>query len=180
MQDSVIAILSGKEQSARCATALKEIGFTRDDISLLLPDEFGAQELGFYRHSHALNGVAIGAIMGTLAGAILGYLNYDMHLWPALTNLTDNKLIPAIAVMAIFGECILALCSGLIGLAMPEYAVRKYARKSKLRNSLMSVHVDNVKQMQVAQKLLRMEGAQDINVIDSEVSQKKQEQMAIN
>src|SRR5262249_8136926 len=69
MQNAILAILSGNEQATRVADALKIDGFSTDEISIMLPDEFDAQELAFGSRSLAAEAGIIGAICGSILGA---------------------------------------------------------------------------------------------------------------
>lgn len=174
MQHAVIAILSGHEQSIRCAEALKRAGFTRDEISILLPDDFGAQELSFSRRTKALEGFAVGAVAGGIFGAIVGYIAADLHLYiPGLTSaIAAGHLAASATVAAIVGALLAVLCS-LVGMSTSEYYINKFDRKTRHKSSLMSVHVDNSKEMRMAQKVLKNEGAFDVRCTEELTDRKK-------
>ncbi|MBX9687494.1 MAG: hypothetical protein K2X27_12375 [Candidatus Obscuribacterales bacterium] len=179
MQHAVNAILSGQEQSIRCADALKKAGFTRDEISVLLPDDFGAQELGFERRSKATLGFTIGAIFGLILGLEFGYFAFMWHgSIPVLPALSQANVCSALAMAAIVGFPA-ALLGSLIGMMIPEYVVCKYDRKTRLGSSLISVHVDNAKEMRLAEKILRYEGAQEISFADEGKDRRKPAQLAV-
>lgn len=179
MQRAVLATLSGHEQSARVVGALKQAGFSADDISVLLPDEFGAQELGFVRGSKAPEGTALGLWLGLLAGAIFGYYAWSMRIQ---VNGLESLFIagPAAATlsMAALSGIIAGLFGGLIGSTMPEYIARKYDRKTRFGSSLLSVHIDNGSELRVVEKLLATEGAQEIRLMPEDSDRHKPVQLA--
>ncbi len=180
MQHAVIAILSGPEQSVRCADALKQAGFTRDEISVLLPDDFGAQELGFERRTKAAEGVAVGMTSGFLAGFFLGFCAAEMHVnLPGLQFIFSSGQIIAALCMASIMAAIVGFLGGLIGATLPQYVTRKYDRKTRLGNSLMSVHVSSAAETKIAEKILRNEGAQDVQIADEKSDRRKPPQFVM-
>lgn len=179
MHQAILATLSGHEQSARVVSSLKEAGFTADDISVLLPDEFGAQELGFARGSKAPEGIALGAYFGMLLGALLGYI-----AWEGRTPIVglENFFIagPAMASlsMAAIGGIIFGIIGGLLGAVMPEYVAKKYDRKIRFGSSLVSIHVDNGKELKVVENILHAEGAQEVRLTVEDSDRRKPIQLA--
>ena len=180
MQQSIIAILSGHEQATRCADALKKAGFTSDEISILLPDDFGAQELGFTRKTKVFEGLSIGVI----AGAVLGI---GFALVASQTDLSQGSmqaffaagpLVSTLALAAIFALALGAL-GGLIGLSLSEFIIHKYDRKTRFSSSLMAVHADNPNEARIVQNLLKLEGAQEITKAEEETAQNRREQLAM-
>lgn len=166
MQNAVIATLSGAEQCQRACDALKRAGFTSDDISLLMPDEYGASELGFLKRTKLLQGVAIGLTLGLIVGLAFSYIAASRYIGvPEIENIFTSS--PAFASLAT-----VALCAGIAGLigmcvgaSMIEYVVKKFDRRAVLASTLMSVHVDNMTELRVAEKVLKSEGANELGVI---------------
>jgi hypothetical protein len=181
MRHSVLAILSGDKQSSRCADALKASGFSDDDISILLPDPYGAQELGFVRRTRVLEGIVVGVIAGGFFGT--GFALMASHMQPllpvAVRILSDQTLSMALAGSAIFAA-IAGLAGALVGLSISEYVVCKYDRKTKLSSSLMAVHADNDRQARFAEKILLIEGAQQVRTIDEDTDRQIPVQLAVH
>lgn len=177
MYNAVNAILSGQEQSIRCADSLKMAGFTRDEISVLLPDVYGAQELGFQRRSKACNGFVLGIIFGGILGAEWGYFAF---LFPG--SLPGFFLAnPALSAALCTGACfavVAAIVGTSIGALVPQYQVCKYDRKTRMGSSLISVHVDNPMEQNLAERILRYEGAQEIALAGEDISRPKPAQLA--
>ncbi len=179
MAHAITAILSGQEQPIRVADALRQAGFTRDEISILLPDDFGAQELGFERKTKAIEGLVLGGIMGALFGVVLGLCMVHFNLQaPGFEAIYMSTPGNAALTMAILCGAITAVLCGVIGLSIPEYIVRKYDRRTRVGGSLLSVHVDNLAERRIAEKILHMEGAQDIKFTDEEKNPHKPMQLA--
>ena len=173
-QHAITAILTGQDQCIRVADALKKAGFTRDEISILMPDDYGAQELGFERKSKALEGLVVGCILGAVLGAIFGYLASSMNLLPA-TMQSSYVASPTVAslTMAVLAGSIAAVLCGIVGMTIPEYVVHKYSKKARLGSSLISIHVSNMSEQRIAQKILLLEGAQDVRTMDEEIDHRR-------
>lgn len=173
-QHAITAILSGHEQCVRVADALRKAGFTRDEISILMPDDYGAQELGFERKTKALEGLVAGGIMGAVLGALFGLLAANMKILPAgLDAAFVNNPANAALTMAILAGVIAAVLCGIVGLTIPEYVVHKYNKRAKLSSALISVHVSNLSEQRIAEKILHMEGAQDVKSLDEEIDHRR-------
>lgn len=173
MQHAVMAVLSGQEQSIRCADALKQAGFSRDEISVLLPDDFGAQELSFGRRNRALEGFAIGAMLGAVLGGVFGYIANDLRLYvPGLSAVISSGHLTAAASMAAIVGGVFALFCAMVGMTMHEYFIHKFDRRTRHGTSLMSVHCDNTKEMSIASKILKGEGAEDVKILEEETNRK--------
>jgi hypothetical protein len=178
MQQAILGTVSGMAQTTRVIEALKSAGFTNDDISVLMPDEYGAQELGYEKHSKAPEGVCFGAVIGAVMGGILGYLAGI----GALTFSGLGSLSAAGPVLAcLSGIAVLGMAGGLIGaligLSIPEYEAKKYERKIKFGNTLISIHTDNPKEVKVAEEILKNEGVQNRQVTGEESLKKKPVQL---
>lgn len=178
MQQALLGTVSGIPQATRVITSLKNAGFTNDDISVLVPDEYGAQELGYEKHSKAPEGISIGTVIGAIIGGVIGYLiGIDVISAPMLATLIIAGPFVGVLCGVAVGGVIGALSGGLIGLAVPEYEAKKYERKMKYCNTLLSVHTDNTKEAKVAEEIFKTEGVQDINLTDEESVKKKPVQL---
>jgi hypothetical protein len=178
MQQAILGTVSGMAQTTRVIEALKTAGFTNDDISVLMPDEYGAQELGYEKHSKAPEGIAFGAFLGAIIGGVLGYLaGIGVIAISGLGSLVAAG--PALATLS--GIAVLGMVGGvigaLIGLGFPEYEAKKYERKIKFGNTLISIHTDNQKEVKVAEEILKNEGVQNRQVTAEESIKRKPVQL---
>lgn len=179
MQNAVLATLSGSEQCQRTVDALKRAGFTSDDISVMLPDDYGASELGFEKRTKVLEGSAIGLTIGLVLGLGLSYAAASGYIPVAeVTNLFTQA--PAFAALATVALCagIAGLIGLMIGATMIEYCVKKYERRTRMGSSLLSIHVDNLTELRVAEKILKGEGAQEIGIMGEYHRRKKPVRLA--
>ena len=174
MQHAVIGILSGIDQTTRCADSLKTAGFTREEISLLASDEYGAQELVFGRRTKALEGLAVGVIAGAIMGAIFGYISSDLRLLiPGLNQIISaGNLLSALSMATIVGTALGLFCA-VVGATLNEFFVRKFDRKNVMENTLIAVHVDNNKEAKLASRILKDEGAVQIRALEEEKNRRR-------
>lgn len=174
MHHAVLGILSGIDQTTHCADSLKSAGFTRDEISLLSPDEYGAQELSFSRRSKALEGFAVGAIAGGIIGAIFGYIASDLRLVvPGFAAvLSSGKWLSSLSMATIFGT-ILGIFCAIVGSSLSEFYVRKFDRKNIMDSTLIAVHVDNNKEAKLVARVLREEGASQVRALEEDHNRRR-------
>jgi hypothetical protein len=179
MQQALLGTVSGMAQTTRVIESLKSAGFTNDDISVLMPDEYGAQELGYEKHSKAPEGISIGACIGAVLGGVLGYMAglgaLSLHGLEPLANV--GPLFAALSGVAVVGM-ICGAVGGLIGLGFPEYEAKKYERKIKFGDTLISIHTDNAKEVKVAEEILKNEGVQNRQITGEESIKKKPVQLS--
>jgi hypothetical protein len=74
MRHAVYGIVSTSEQASVVVGRLREVGFTRDDISVLLPDKKGTRDFAHEKNTKAPEGAAAGGAAGMGIGAVLGWL----------------------------------------------------------------------------------------------------------
>jgi hypothetical protein len=178
MQQALLGTVSGMAQATRVIESLRKAGFSNDDISVLMPDEYGAQELGYEKHSKAPEGFAAGVLVGAFLGGPLGYLAATGGLAiPGAASLIAAGHLLALLSGAALGGLLGGIIGGLIGLGIPEYEVKKYERKIKYGNTLLSVHTDTGKEARVADEIFKNEGVQDIHHTGEESCKKKPAQL---
>ena len=74
MAKAVFGIAKSEEQATRIVNALKEAGFSNDDVSVLLPDRAGSRDFAHEHHTKAPEGAAAGAVAGGVMAGVLGWL----------------------------------------------------------------------------------------------------------
>jgi hypothetical protein len=178
MQQALLGTVSGIAQTTRVVEALRNAGFSNDDISVLMPDEFGAQELGYEKHTKAPEGVSAGVGTGAVLGGTLGFLaGIGVLAIPGMAPLVAaGPLLASLSGVAL-GGAVGGLSGGLIGLGIPEYEAKKYERKIKYGDTLLSVHTDNGKEAKIADEIFKTEGVQDIHHTPEESLKKKPAQL---
>jgi len=167
MNQAVVCIAPDVSEAEREVETLRRAGFTSDDISVLWPDIAGAQELGYEQHTRAPEGMAIGTFFGAMVGALTAYLNVTGTLWtPWSSHLIAAGLPVAILAGMGAGGAFGFLLGAIIGIAFPEYEVKKYERKVKAGSTLVAVHTDDAEELKRAEKALKTTAAFGIHHIE--------------
>src|SRR5262245_5801169 len=71
---AVYGIYSNREHAEEAIDAMREAGFRAPDISVMLPDNLGSNDLGHERHTKAPEGATAGAATAGIVGGALGWL----------------------------------------------------------------------------------------------------------
>src|SRR6202035_1528630 len=71
---AVFGIYSSRESEERAADAIVKAGFSRADISVLLPENLGNRSIGTAKATKAPEGAAAGGGTGAVLGGTLGLL----------------------------------------------------------------------------------------------------------
>ena len=74
MKHAVYGIVQTTTDAEVLVLRLKEAGFTRDDISVLLPDKQGTKDFAHEKNTKAPEGAAAGGLAGLGVGATVGWL----------------------------------------------------------------------------------------------------------
>jgi len=174
MTQAVICIAATTAEAERIVEGLKNANFTTDDISLLMPDRFGAEELGYEKHSKAPEGMTTGLSTGAILGGALGYLaGIGALSIPGLGPLiAAGPLVAAMGGLMV-GGALGGVSGGLIGLGIPEYEAKKYERKIRSGSTLIAVHVETAKEAKLAEDVFRLVGGTDIHRTGEESLKKK-------
>lgn len=163
MHQAVVCIAPSITDAERLVDALKNSGFTADDISLMMPDSYGAQELAYEKHTKSPEGFMTGTIIGAIIGALLGYMAGrgifgTAHLEQLMAS---GPVISSLVGAAVFGFTA-GLLGALYGLTVPEYEARKFERTMRFGNTLLAVHTENEKEARVVERVFKDGGALDV------------------
>ncbi len=156
MHQAVVCIAPSVTDAERLVDTLKDSGFTADDISLMMPDSYGAQELGYEKHSKASCGFMGGTLLGALLGGVLGYFAQRGSFGTANLEqvIAAGPTMAVLAGIAVFGLA-LGLLGALYGLSLPVFEAKKFERTTRFGNTLMAVHTENEKEARVVEKLFK-------------------------
>src|SRR5580704_5650699 len=72
--ESVFGIYSSRTSAENAISGLRENGFPRTDVSVLLPENLGTRELATDKSTKAPEGAAAGGSSGAVIGGALGWL----------------------------------------------------------------------------------------------------------
>ena len=160
---SVICIARSESQAIEIVDELKNAAFSRNDISVLLPDKAGTKDFAHEQHTKAPEGAATGGVTGGVLGGALGWLVGI----GALAIPGVGPFIAAGPIMAALGGAALGGAAGgiagaLIGLGIPEYEAKRYEGKVHGGNVLISVHTNDSDEIKRAKEIFEQAGAEDI------------------
>src|ERR1700680_3314471 len=137
---AVFGIAKNEEQATRIVNALKEAGFSNDDVSVLLPDRAGSRDFAHEHHTKAPEGAATGAIAGGVMAGVLGWLvGIGSLAIPGVGPLiAAGPILAALSGAAACGA-VGGLAGGLVGLGIPGYEAQRYEGAVKNGKILISV-----------------------------------------
>jgi len=171
---AVIGLVQTSAQAEQVVTALQSSGFTKDDISVLLPDEKATRDFAHEKNTKAPEGSAVGATAGGLLGGTLGVLaGIGALAIPGLGPFIAAGPIMAALSGAAAGATVGALTGALVGLGIPELEAKQYENKVKGGNILLSVHTENSDEQKRAKEVLQASGATDVVSAGEKTAPKK-------
>ncbi len=161
---AVFGIMPTEASAVQATNELKAAGFSADDISALFPDKRGTKDFAHEQNTKAPEGAATGAGVGGALGGGLGWLaGIGALAIPGVGPLIAAGPIMAALSGAAAGALVGGLTGTLIGLGIPELEAKRYEGKVKDGNILLSVHVDDGKELDRAKDILKRAGAEDIS-----------------
>ncbi|MBL7543299.1 MAG: DUF3341 domain-containing protein [Bdellovibrionaceae bacterium] len=162
---AVFAIYESRSELENGVDRLKMNGFRLSDISILLPQESGVQELKHTKSSKAPEGAAAGAGTGAVLGGVLGLLaGIGLLAIPGVGPFIGaGPIMAALAGIGV-GSAVGVVSGALVGLGIPEYEAKRYEGFVKEGGILVSVHVDDSTWAEKAKNILESTGAKDMAV----------------
>jgi uncharacterized membrane protein len=166
---AVYAIATSLAQAEDILERLRIVGFSRDDVSVLLPDVTTSRDFGHEKGSKAPEGAVTGAGTGGILGGAVGLLaGIGALAIPGVGPLiAAGPIMAALSGIAV-GAAVGGLAGALVGMGIPEYVAKRYAGKIEDGNILVSVHADDADSVKSAKEVLEAAGAQDISTADEE------------
>ena len=163
MAKAVFCTVKTDNQAAKVVNDLKDAGFTRDDISVLMHNHAGTKDFAVDNQTKAPEGTAVGAGTGALLGGGLGWLaGIGALAIPGLGPLIAAGPIMAALTGAAVGGTVGGLSGALIGMGIPEYEAKHYEGKVKGGHALISVHSENSDETDRAKAIFEAAGAENI------------------
>jgi len=164
MDKAVFGIAKGESQAIKIAEDLKAAGFSNNDVSVLFPDKNGTRDFAHDPKSKAPEDAPAGAGTGAILGGGLGWLaGIGALAVPGVGAFIAAGPIMAALAGAADGRAVGGITGGLIGMGMPEYEAKRYERKVKDGNILMSVHTEDGTRRARAKEIFQSDGAEDIS-----------------
>lgn len=144
--------------------SMTEAGFRATDISALFTENLGPKDLAVKKTTKAPEGAAGGAAFGVVIGGTLGWLvGAGAVAIPGLGALVAGG--PVVAALAGAGAAVVVgiVAGALIGFGFPEYEAKRYEGHVPSRGILLSIHCDDSKWAELAEKIMERTGAGDIS-----------------
>src|SRR5713101_6597534 len=170
---AVFGIYTDRSRVDRAVEALKEAGFSNNDVSALFPENKGTKDFAHEKSTKAPEGATTGAGTGALLGGGLGWLaGIGALAIPGLGPFIAAGPIMAALAGAGVGGAVGGLTGALIGMGIPEYEAKRYEGRVKDGGILLSVHSDDSQWTKRAKEILEHTGAQDVSSTGEAASEK--------
>jgi hypothetical protein len=141
--ESVFGLYSSRTSTENAISDLRENGFPRTDVSVLLPENLGTRELATDKATKAPEGAVAGGSSGAVIGGALGWLvGIGALAIPGLGPfLAAGPIMAALAGVAV-GGAVGGVTGALVGLGVPEYEAKRYEGRLQKGGVLLAVHCD--------------------------------------
>lgn len=160
---AVIGLVSSHAQAERVVAELQSAGFSKNDISALLPDQKGTRDFAHEQNTKAPEGAVAGVSAGGAIGGTIGLLaGIGALAIPGLGPFIAAGPIMAALSGAAAGAAVGGIAGALVGLGIPELEAKQYESKISGGNILLSVHVEDSDERARAKKILESGGAVDV------------------
>ncbi|PYT10271.1 MAG: hypothetical protein DMF60_00580 [Acidobacteria bacterium] len=161
MATLVTGLFKTRSGAERAAESLVDYGFSRDDISLLMSDATRGREFSLQMATKAPEGVATGATVGGVLGAIAaGLVAMGIVVVPGLALVAAGPIVATLAGLGA-GAAAGGLAGGLIGLGLPEHEARFYSDEIEKGGILLGVYAHDDRADQ-ARRILEAAGADKV------------------
>jgi hypothetical protein len=161
---AVFGIYKNSLEAERAVDRIFAAGFSRNDISVLLPDTQSSKEFAHEKNTKAPEGTTTGATTGGVVGGTLGLLaGIGALAIPGVGPfIAAGPIMAALAGVGV-GGTVGGLIGALVGMGIPEYEAKRYEGRVKDGGVLLSVHCDTSDEISRAKNLLKQTGAEDIS-----------------
>jgi hypothetical protein len=161
---AVFGIYLTRSEVETATDLLSRSGFPLSDISILLPESRGAQNVGIEKATKAPEGAAAGAGSGAVLGGTLGLLaGIGALAIPGIGPLiAAGPIMSALAGMGVGGAAG-GVTGALIGMGIPEYEAKRYEGRVAQGGILLSVQCDTSEEIERAREIMDRSGAENIS-----------------
>src|ERR1700681_3567599 len=160
---AVFGIYKSSAQAERAVDRISAVGFSQNDISVLLPDIRSSKDFAHEKNTKAPEGTTTGVTTGGIVGGTLGLLaGIGTLAIPGLGPfIAAGPIMASLAGLGV-GGAVGGLMGALVGMGIPEYEAKRYEGRVKGGGTLLSVHCDTSAEVTRAKDLLKTTGAEDI------------------
>ena len=166
MADLITGLFRDRAEAERAVADLQNLGYSQNDISVLMNDEGEAGEFAEHTGTKAAEGAGVGAGIGGTLGAIIAALTATGSVIAvAATGGLAAPLVagPLAAALAGAGAGGLTggIIGGLVGAGIPEHRAQEYETGLSAGGILLGVHASDARVAQV-RRILERDGAEDV------------------
>jgi hypothetical protein len=160
---AVFGIYKSSMAAERAVDRLLSVGFSNNDISVLLPDNQSSKEFAHEKNTKAPEGTAAGVTTGGIIGGTLGLLaGIGTLAIPGIGPfIAAGPIMASLAGLGV-GGAVGGLIGALVGMGIPEYEAKRYEGKINEGNILMSIHTQDSTQRDRAKQIFIDGGAENI------------------
>jgi hypothetical protein len=161
---AVFGIYMTRVQAEQGVDRLLSTGFSKDDVSVLMPDETSTREFATEKNTKAPEGTATGVTTGGIIGGTLGLLaGIGAIAIPGIGPfIAAGPIMGALAGLGA-GGVVGGVIGALVGMGIPEYEAKRYEGRLKEGGILLSVHCNSSEEISRAKDVLKETGADDIS-----------------
>lgn len=160
---SVFGIYLTRSDVESAVAAFRDTGFSSSDVSVLLPENFGAKELATQKNTKSPEGATAGAGSGAIIGGALGWLaGVGALAIPGIGPfIAAGPIVAALAGVGV-GGALGGFAGALIGLGIPEYEAKRYEGRMLKGGILVAIHCDTAEEIKRAKQIMEITGAEEI------------------
>jgi hypothetical protein len=160
---AVLGIYSSATEAERAVDTLVNEGFSNADVSVLMSDNQGSKDFAHEKNTKAPEGTTAGVATGGAIGGTLGLLaGIGALAIPGVGPLiAAGPIMGALAGLGV-GGAVGGIVGALVGMGIPEFEAKRYERRVKDGNVLLSVHCHTSEDIARAKETLKRTGAADI------------------
>jgi hypothetical protein len=160
---SVYGLYSDRPAVEEAVNALRNAGFRKTDISVLLPENVGSKDFGHEKNTKAPEGAIAGAGSGAVIGGALGWVaGVGLLAIPGIGPFIAAGPIMGLLAGVGVGGTVGSVLGALLGMGFPEYEAKRFEGRIRQGGILLSVHCDSTEWVKRAQTILTDTGASDV------------------
>jgi uncharacterized membrane protein len=161
-RDVAVAVFQDPEPARDAIKALKDAGFSGNEISVLMPDRGEARDLAREMGTKAPEGAATGAVAGGVLGGLAGWLTgIGVLAIPGVGPFIAAGAFATALTGAALGAGAGAIAGALIGMGIPEDEARYYEQEVRGGRALIVVQAGS--RAAEAERILREYGGYNIH-----------------
>ncbi|HEX2752127.1 MAG TPA: hypothetical protein VHP34_03285 [Alphaproteobacteria bacterium] len=159
---TITALCKDRASTEDALRRLEDMGFTKDQISLLMNDATRGRAFRLVEGTKADEGAAAGATFGGVTGAIIGSIGTAGALAiPGFNVVVVGALAGALAGLGA-GAAAGGILGALIGAGIPEHEAKVYEKELSAGSILIAVDAENEQRAKQVRDVLRAVDATDI------------------